>query len=231
VICDIDVSGAEGVAKQIRESGGQASVCRMDVTDVESVEEGFAAQGAIDILVNNAGSYRDTAGSILDRDTDAWRRSIEINLESVYLCSRSAAQQMVSTDRGGVIVSVSSVDGTLPCLGVGYDVAKAGVNMFTRSLAVDLAPHKIRVNAVAPGFIAVRTLERMASGELAPLWPEGGTQTGLQNPLMAQRSSEVPLNRPGRPTDIGNAVLFLCSDASSYVTGQVLHVDGGWTLI
>lgn len=234
VICDIDVSGAEDVAKQIRESGGQASVCRMDVTDLESVEEGFAAlaaQGAIDILVNNAGSYRDTAGSILDRDADAWRRSIEINLESVYLCSRSAAQQMVSTDRGGVIVSVSSVDATLPCLGVGYDVAKAGVNMFTRSLAVDLAPHKIRVNAVAPGYIAVRTLERMALGELAPLWPEGGTQTGLQNPLMAQRSSEIPLNRPGRPTDIGNAVLFLSSDASSYVTGQVLHVDGGWTLI
>lgn len=103
--------------------------------------------------------------------------------------------------------------------------------MFTRSLAVDLAPHKIRVNAVAPGFIAVRTLERIAQGELAPIFPEGGTQTGLQNPLMAARSSEIPLNRPGRPTDIGNAVLFLCSDASSYVTGQVLHVDGGWTLI
>ena len=152
-----------------------------------------------------------------------------VNLDSVFHCCKHVAERM--RGRGGAIVNISSVDGSLPCLGVGYDVAKAGVNMFTRSLAVDLAPHGIRVNAVAPGYVEVPTLGRIARGELPSIFPEDASDTGLTNPVMSARSSHIPLGRAGTPADIGNAVLFLASDAAAYITGQVLHVDGGWTLV
>lgn len=226
VVADIDQVGARRVADDI---GGDA--LDLDVTDPERCAEALASAGdRLDILVNNAGSYHE-AGSILDQSVESWQRSIDVNMASLFNCSKPAAARMVEQGDGGAIVNIASVDGLLPCLGTGYDTAKAGAIHFSRSLAVDLAPHQIRVNAVSPGVVPVPTLDKIHSGELDPLWPTDSSITGLMGPLMKQRSSNVPIGRKGTPTDIAHAVLFLVSDAASYVTGQNLAVDGGWTLI
>jgi NAD(P)-dependent dehydrogenase (short-subunit alcohol dehydrogenase family) len=224
-IGDLDVEGAERVAGDI---GGRA--VHLDVTDVDSVDAAVASIEALDLLVNNAGTYRE-AGSILDQSHESWNRSIEVNLVGVFNCSKAAATSMVARAVRGTIVNIASVDGQLPCLGTGYDSAKAAVIHFTRSLAVDLAPHGIRVNGVAPGHVPVPTLDRIHAGELPPLWPPDSSTTGLMGPMMRQRSKNVPLGRSGRPDEIGHAVLFLSAPASAYVTGQTLNVDGGWTLV
>ncbi len=227
-IGDVDLDGAVRVATEI---GGAALA--LDVTDAGSARaavEAMHADGGVDILVNNAGTYRE-AGSILDQSPESWRRSIDVNLAGLFHCSKPVAEAMVAQGRGGSIVVISSVDGLLPCLGTGYDSAKAGAIQFTRSLAVDLAPHGIRVNGIAPGYVPVPTLRRINSGELPPLWPVDASRSGLMGPLMRQRSSNIPIGRPAATEEIANAVLFLCSAASSYVIGQTIAVDGGWTLV
>ncbi|MEO8266642.1 MAG: SDR family oxidoreductase [Ilumatobacteraceae bacterium] len=224
-IADIDLVGARRVAAEI-----EGSAVELDVTDTRAAADVIAAIEGIDILVNNAGTYLE-AGSILDQSPDSWRRSIDVNYVGVFNCSRAAAQSMVAGARRGSIVNISSVDGLLPCLGTGYDSAKAAVIHFTRSLAVDLAPHGIRVNDVAPGNVPVATLDKIHSGALPPLWPADSSASGLMGPLMRQRSANIPLGRKGTPADIAHAVLFLCSPMADYVTGHSLVVDGGWTLI
>ena len=223
-IGDIDVEGAERVAADV---GGRAVA--LDVTDPASADAAIAG-GGLDVLVNNAGTYQE-AGSILDQTHDSWRRSIDVNLAGVFNCSKPAARAMVDAGRPGAIVNIASVDGYLPCLGTGYDSAKAAVIHLTRSLAVDLAPHGIRVNGVAPGHVPVPTLARIRSGELPPLWPPDSSTTGLMGPMMRQRSTNIPLGRSARPEEIAHAVLFLASDAASYIIGQTITVDGGWTLV
>ena len=224
-IGDVDLVGARRVADEI---GGTA--VSLDVTDAASADAVIGAMPAIDLLVNNAGSYHES-GSILDQTHESWHRSIDINLVGVFNCSKAAATAMVADGRSGSIINIASVDGMLPCLGTGYDSAKAAVIHFTKSLAVDLAPHSIRVNGIAPGNIPVPTLQKIHSGELPPLWPPDSSVTGLMGPMMKQRSKNIPLGRTGKPEEIANAVLFLASPAASYVTGHTLVVDGGWTLV
>ncbi len=224
-IGDIDLVGARRVADDI---GGRA--VELDVTDADNARGVVDALDGIDILVNNAGTFLE-AGSILDQSHESWHRSIDVNLVGVFNCSKPAAQAMVAGGREGVIINISSVDGMLPCLGTGYDSAKAAVIHFTRSLAVDLAPHGIRVNGIAPGNVPVPTLHKIHSGELPPLWPVDSSTTGLMGPMMKQRSANIPIGRKGTPEDIAHAVLFLASPMSSYVTGHTVVVDGGWTLV
>jgi NAD(P)-dependent dehydrogenase (short-subunit alcohol dehydrogenase family) len=225
VVADIDDAGAERVAAEI---GGTAVA--LDVTDADMCAERIGAVDGLDLLVNNAGSYHE-AGSILDQDVDSWRRSIDVNLAGLFNCSKPAAASMVGAGRPGAIVNIASVDGILPCLGTGYDSAKAGAIQFTRSLAVDLAPHGIRVNAVSPGHVPVETLAKMRRGEIPPLWPADPSPSGLMGPMMRQRSANIPMGRSAEVSEIAHAVLFLASAAASYVTGQNLVVDGGWTLV
>ena len=225
-VADIDITGAERVAADI---GGVA--VEVDVTDPVACADIFGSLGErLDIVVNNAGSYHD-AGSILDQSVESWKRAIDVNLASLFNCCKPSAARMVEQGDGGAIVNIASVDGVLACLGTGYDSAKAGAIHFSRSLALDLAPHGIRVNAVSPGVVPVPTLARMHAGEIDHFWPEHPSTSGLMGPITTIRSANVPLGRTGTPDDIANAVLFLVSDASSYVTGQNLVVDGGWTIV
>ena len=233
-VADIDDDGAARVVNDLRERGRSADRVHLDVTDEESARAGIDAavnsRGALDVLVNNAGSYHE-AGSIVDQSYQSWKRAIAVNYEGVFLCAKPAAEHMVARGAGGAIVNISSVDGIVPCLGTGYDSAKGALFQFTRSLAVDLAPFGVRVNCVAPGNVPVETIRRMKAGELAPLWNEPSVGTGLMGPLARLRSANIPLGRRGEPTEIAYAVLYLASEAASYVTGQTLVVDGGWTLV
>ena len=194
----------------------------------ESVVAAAADAGDVTLLVNNAGIS--TGAKLVTGDLGEIRREMDTHFWGTLDVIRQFAP-VLAAQGGGAIVNIASVDGLLPCLGTGYDTAKAGAIHFSRSLAVDLAPHGIRVNAVSPGVVPVPTLDKIHSGELDPLWPTDSSVTGLMGPLMKQRSSNVPIGRKGTPTDIAHAVLFLVSDAASYVTGQNLAVDGGWTLI
>jgi NAD(P)-dependent dehydrogenase (short-subunit alcohol dehydrogenase family) len=234
VIGDIDTEGASRVAADIESAGHTAAAVGMDVTSEISASAGVETAtdltGRLDVLVNNAGSYAE-AGGILDQSYESWRKAVDVNLDSVFLCSKPAAETMVRSQEGGTIVSIASVDGLLPCLGTAYDSAKAAVMHFTSSLAVDLAPFGVRVNAVAPGNIDVETLRRKRSGDPPRAWSAATENSGLMGPLMQQRSSNIPLGRRGQPEEVARAVLFLASTASSYMTGQTLVVDGGWTLV
>jgi NAD(P)-dependent dehydrogenase (short-subunit alcohol dehydrogenase family) len=233
VVADIDTETGKAAAQALAEKGLDAHFLPVDVTEPASsraaVEATVELTGGLDILVNNAGSYHE-AGSILDQSEASWHRSVAVNYHSVFHMSKPAAEQMVRQGQGGSIVNIASVDGMLPCIGTSYDSAKAAVIHFTRSLALDLAPHGIRVNGVNPGSIPVETLRRMREGELPPLWEERSL-TGLMGPLMRQRGANIPLGRPGTVEEVANVVLWLASAGARYVTGHTVTVDGGWTLI
>jgi 3-oxoacyl-[acyl-carrier protein] reductase len=169
--------------------------------------------GPLDVLVNNAGMTRVgeevQAADFLAAEPGAWRRDIDMNLAVTANVTRAAAPGMVARGRGR-IVNVSSVTGTLVSFpgSAGYSAAKAAIDGLTRALAVELGPAGITVNSVAPGWI----------------------ETGSSEPLELEAGRRTPLGRPGRPEEVGELIAWLASDASSYVTGQSIVVDGGNTI-
>ncbi len=204
--------------------GGGALALALDVADREAVEQGVAqvmAQfGRIDILVNNAGigvpaALRQPVDTF---DVEAWEQLIRIDLTGVFLASRTAAAIM-RRQKSGRIVNIASVLGLLPArLQSSYIAAKGGVVALTKSMALELAADNVLVNAVAPGSTQT------------PGWEEwirnaGSEAQGLHQRLMAH----IPMGRPGTTQEMAHAVLFLVAPESSYITGQVLCVDGGWT--
>ena len=198
-------SGQQEAEEVAREIGGRA--LQADVADPESARALVEAAGDIDILVNNAGLTRD--GLIARMSDDDWRTVIETNLSSVFYTCRAVARPMMKK-RAGAIVNVSSIVGVHGNGGqTNYAASKAGIIGFTKSLARELGSRNVRANVVAPGYVQT---------QLTEVLPEEARQAMLQ---------QTPLGRLGDPRDVAGAVRFLCSDEASFVTGEVLLVDGG----
>jgi len=212
-----DREGAEETAQYVRDAGRNAIVTQADVGDEDAVERMFAvldeAFGRIDILVNNAG--QGGGGHIHELDTATWDRVLKTNLYGPFYCSRAAARRMVDRGAGGRIINISSVHEEACTAGGGpYNVSKAGLRNLTRTQAVELAPHGITVNDIAPGMI-LTPMNRRAKED--PEYRQGA-------------EAQIPLLRAGEPADIANMALFLASEAASYCTGSTFYVDGGWML-
>lgn len=218
VVGDLNVATAFLAAGEINSaSPGTAVGVACDVANEASVINLFdtAAKqfGGVDILVNVAGIYPKTA--FLETTVEKWDRVHSVNLRGTFLCMREAIKRMRAAGKGGSIVNISSVASLQPVIydNGDYGATKAGVNNLTKTAALEFAADKIRVNAVLPGGVATETA--MQKSDQPPTGPI--TQPG-----------RMPLGRIGVPEDIAHAVLFFASDASSYVTGQLLAVDGGF---
>ena len=198
-------SGQQEAEEVAREIGGSA--VQADVADPESARALVEAAGDVDILVNNAGLTRD--GLLARMSDEDWRIVIETNLSSVFYTCRAVARPMMKK-RSGAIVNVSSIVGVHGNWGqTNYAASKAGIIGFTKSLARELGSRNVRANVVAPGYVQT---------QLTEVLPEAAKQAMLQ---------QTPLGRLGVPGDVAGAVRFLCSDEASFVTGEVLLVDGG----
>jgi glucose 1-dehydrogenase len=215
VLTDVnDALGREAVATVAR-AGAQCAFTACDVSRKASVEAAvrFSVEqfGAIDILVANAGIVH--AAEFLDLEEADFDRVLGVNLKGVFLAGQAAARQMVKQGRGGAIVNMSSVNAVLAIPNqVPYVVSKGGINQLTRVMALSLAPHGIRVNAVGPGTILT---------ELA--------KTAVLGNREAERKilARTPLGRMGEPAEVAKVVAFLASDDASYITGQTIYPDGG----
>ncbi|MFB3817393.1 MAG: glucose 1-dehydrogenase [Candidatus Methylomirabilales bacterium] len=215
---------AERVAEKIRAGGSRAMAIRADVSQEAEVQAMFRqvleAWETVDILVNNAGLQRDAP--LPDMSLEDWRKVLEVNLTGMFLCTREAAREMIRcgvrpqvSRAAGKIICMSSVHERIPWAGhANYAASKGGVKLFMESAAQELAPHHIRVNAIAPGAIQT-PINRTA-------WE---TPQALQALLTL-----IPSGRIGLPEDIARAAVWLASDDSDYVHGHTLFVDGGMTL-
>lgn len=213
VVSDIDQKDCEKVVKKIEKMKVKGLAVRCDVSKKAEVDS-LIAQAIkkfkrLDILVNNAGIFPFV--SFENMTESDWDKVLNVNLKSVFLCSQAAAKVM---KHGSKIISISSIAAFVGFQGLThYCSSKGGINGFTRALALELAPKKINVNAVAPGAIDTP-----------------GIRIGLDEKARKQTIINIPWQRMGVPEDIANAVIFLASDKSDYITGQVIIVDGGWTI-
>lgn len=217
VLADISKEDCQLVVDEIEKSGGQAIAVKCDVSNKKDVEEmvekAVESFGRVDILVNNAGICQ--FKPFLEMTEDDWNKTLDINLKGYFLCAQAAAKEMVK-QKSGVIVNIASV--VMGQMGMGmaglshYSSSKGGIAALTKTLALEFAPSNIRVNAIAPGAIDTP----MASS------------TKSDPKILEVTLTMIPLGRMGKAEEIANTVLFLGSDASSYITGSIVVVDGGW---
>jgi len=222
VVSDIDHTTATAVSEGIKALGRKALPIRSDVSNREEVnrltELAFQEFGRIDILVNNAGiSPKKEGGPTLTWEItpEEWDLVMGVNLKGALFCSQQAVKYMLQ-QKAGAIVNIASLAGKAPRepmpTGAHYNISKAGIINLTQKLAAELAPHGIRVNAIAPGRIAT-PMATLASTE--------------SNQVMLERT---PMGRFGKPEEIANLVLFLASEVSSYITGETVNINGGWIM-
>jgi 3-oxoacyl-[acyl-carrier protein] reductase len=219
VYSDIDLAAAEDAASAV----DGALALGLDVADPQHVERGIghvvATLGRLDILVNNAGvNTLDHRVTIDQFPLDEWERILRVDLTGLFLMSRAASHPMIG-QQSGRIINIASVAGLVPLrLQSPFVAAKAGVINLTRSMALELGPQGVLVNAIAPGSILTDGTRKLFYGE------DGKFKESVEKLL-----AHIPLGRPGLPEEVASAALFLAAPESSYVNGHVLTVDGGWT--
>ena len=214
VVADLDLETATSVTGRLcGQRPGSAVAVRTDVSVPDQVDAMIGAAvdafSHVDILVNNAGIFPRV--TLADLDVETFRHVIDVNLTGLYLCTRAASEQMIAQGTGGRIVNVTSIDALHPSM-IGlahYDASKHGAWGFTKNVALELAPHGIWVNAIAPGGVHTPGVGDM----------DAATTSAFEQ--------TIPMRRMGEPDDIGRAALFLASDLASYVTGAQIVVDGG----
>ncbi len=217
VVAELVPHHGEEVAREIEAAGGEALAVPTDVSRLGAIEHLFdqvaSRCGGCDILVNNAGIG--VGKPALDYTEADWDRQMAVNVKAVFFCSQAAVRQMAPKGRGKIVNFASTsafVSSSKP--GVAYDVSKGAVRQMTISLAAEVAPLGINVNAVAPGTVETDMTRESISTDEGLVW----------------QLARIPMGRLGKPDDIAGVVAFLCSSEADYITGHVLIADGGWTL-
>ena len=221
MVADMDKAALEDVPNRLK--GGQVRTMHLDVSKEEFWEKLVKATvddfGKLDILVNNAGIYPQVP--MLKMEPALFDKVLAVNLKGLAFLSKAAALQMIKQGKGGRIINIASIDSVHPSM-VGlaaYDSSKGGVLSFTKNFALEVAPHGVQVNAIAPGGITTE-------GTAKPLEGSGMTAAQMKE-VMDGFAKKIPMRRMGVPDDIAKVVLFLASDAASYMTGALVVVDGG----
>jgi 2-keto-3-deoxy-L-fuconate dehydrogenase len=223
LVADVRGEAAEAVSAAIHEAGGIARAWQLDVADEAQVTARFQevreSYGRFDILVNNAGVSH--VGNVLETTVEEWDRVMRVNALGVFLCAREAVRQMLAQEpAGGVIVNMASAAGMI---GVErrfpYSTSKGAVISMTRSIAIDYVTQGIRCNAICPGTVQTPFVEGYLARNFA----------GHEEEVRQQLHARQPLGRMGQPDEIATAALYLAADESSFVTGSLLVIDGGWT--
>lgn len=214
VVSDVQAEKGEQVVRSIRDAGGEATFQACDVGDKREVEAliqaAVDAYGRLDIHLNNAAIL--IAKDFLELTEEDWASTLRVNLTGFFLAGQAAAKRMVAQGEGGAILNMSSINAVVAIPAVApYTACKGGVLQLTKSMALALAPHGIRVNAVGPGTIATEMGKKMMADDEA----------------RRRVMSRTPLGRAGEPDEVARVALFLASDDASYVTGQTVYCDGG----
>jgi NAD(P)-dependent dehydrogenase (short-subunit alcohol dehydrogenase family) len=218
-VFDVNGEDANAAVAEIRSFGGQALAVAIDVTDRQQVQAGIQTVvetfGGVDVLVNNAGVT--SRSPFEDLEEDDWERILHVNLGGIYQCSRWVARRLIADQKPGSIINIASISGLVGNRGglnSHYCATKGGVIALTRSLAVEWASNYIRVNAIAPGYFVTPMTDRLKN---------------INRAFYDELVGRVPLGRFGEGSDLAGAVIYLASQASIFVTGHVLVIDGGYT--
>jgi len=221
VVADLDEDGGKETCRRVSALGSDAELVVGDVSALvgaqRAIDRALERFGGLDVLVNNAGIAQSDLKDSWNTSEDTWDRVVRVNLRSVYACSKAAIPAMLERARGS-IVNVASIAASSPVGGSAYAATKGAILSYTRQVARELADRGVRMNCVSPGFMRTP----MSTGERLGLSPE------QQDARIAAFGERVPMGRAGSVDDIANAILYLASDESAYVTGQEIVVDGGY---